>query len=118
MSLGPPSKLSPSSKSRVCQCAPCDRRDRRLVAGSADSDARLTAEQGTDAGTRCLPTLGARALDLSGISDGPGFIGLGLEAVRRVRQFAAILRGDLPKHGETSAQPAVERDDASHHLGR
>lgn len=35
-------------------------------------------------------------LDPPGVFDGPDFIGPGLDGVRRVRQYAALLRGALP----------------------
>lgn len=63
-------------------------------------------------GKRRAPAPGARGLDLSGICGGPGFIGPGLEALRRVRRVAAILRGELLKRGETCGQPAEEREPA------
>ncbi len=63
-------------------------------------------------GKRRAPTPGVRGLDLSGICGGPGFIGPGLDAVRRVRRVAAILRGELLKRGETCGQPAVEPEPA------
>ena len=59
---------------------------------------------------RRAPASGARGLELSGICDGPEFIGRGLEAVRRVRRFAALLRGDLLKRREMCREPAAGRE--------
>ena len=75
------------------------------------------------------PTPGARPLDLSGICEGPEFIGAGLEAVRRVRRVAAILRGDLVRRRDTcresteKTEPAGDcrggkRGDGGHGRGR
>ncbi len=61
---------------------------------------------------RRAPAPGARGLELSGICDGPAFIGPGLEAVRRVRRFAALLRGDLLKRRDTYREPTVEHEPA------
>ena len=58
--------------------------------------------------TRRLPTLATRTLELSGIYGGPEFIGWGVDALRRVRRSAAILRGDLLRYGEARCPPAVE----------
>lgn len=60
--------------------------------------------------TRRAPAPGVRGLELSGICDGPEFIGRGLDAVRRVRRFAALLRGDLLKRREMGREPVVEHD--------
>ena len=62
--------------------------------------------------TRRAPASGARGLELSGICEGPEFIGRGLEAVRRVRRFAALLRGDLLKRREMCRGPTVEQEAA------
>lgn len=56
---------------------------------------------------RQAPASGVPGPELSGICDGPEFIGPGLEAVRRVRRFAAILRGDLLKRREMCREPAA-----------
>ena len=62
--------------------------------------------------TRRAPASGARGLELSGICDGPEFIGRGLDAVRRVRRLAALLRGDLLKRREVCPEPAAEHKPA------
>ena len=62
--------------------------------------------------TRRVTASGARGPVLSGICDGPEFIGRGLDAVRRVRRFAAILRGDLLKRREMCRDTAAENKPA------
>lgn len=61
---------------------------------------------------RRAPASGARGPELTGICDGPEFVGRGLEAVRRVRRFAALLRGDLLKRREVCREPTVEHEPA------
>lgn len=41
------------------------------------------------------PSLPANALDPPGIFEGSEFVGLGPDSVRRVRQYASVLRGGL-----------------------
>ena len=55
---------------------------------------------------------GARGPELTGICDGPEFVGRGLDAVRRVRRFAALLRGDLLKRREMCREPAADHEPA------
>ena len=62
--------------------------------------------------TRRAPASGARGPELSGICEGPEFIGRGLDAVRRVRRFAAILRGDLLKRRDVYREPTAEHEPA------
>ena len=61
---------------------------------------------------RARPTLHASALEPPGIYEGPDFIGLGPDSVRRVRQYAAILRGDLLRCRGTRSQPGREHERA------
>ena len=81
-------------------------------------DRRWTMKRSTGRGTRRLPTLATRTLELSRIYGGPEFIGWGVDAVRRVRRLAAILRGDLLRYTEASCQPAAEHQAPTDPWGR
>ena len=69
-------------------------------------------------GTRRLPALATRTLELSAIYGGPEFIGWGVDAVRRVRRLAAILRGDLLRYTEAGCRPAAEHEGPADPLRR
>lgn len=69
---------------------------------------QLDAAHGARRGTRRSPSPGGRALDASGAYGGPGFIGRRLDAVHRMRGFAAILRGGLLRCRETCRRPVAE----------
>ena len=51
------------------------------------------------------PTLHSSALERPAIDAGPDFIGLELDSVRRVRQYAVTLRGVLLARSGTPSKP-------------
>lgn len=100
-------------RSRIARSAPGRRH--RPYAEITASGAHLDAGRGTE---ERLPSLGTRALEAPVICDGPEFIGLGLDALRRIRRFASILRGDLPKYRARCSEPASEQDRVADASGR
>ena len=55
--------------------------------------------------TRPLPTLPREALERPGIHVGPGFVGMDLDALRRVEQYTARLEGELLKSDVPDREP-------------
>ena len=85
---------------------------------------RKDATRGAPRGPRRSPDPDARTLDPSGVFGGPEFIGRRLGAIRRMRGFAAILRGGLLRRQETCRRQTAEGEsngvlwDADRHDGR
>ena len=71
---------------------------RTQVCVSDYSEPRECDRRNLDPGTSVME---GTALELAGIYEGPNFIGVGPDSVRRVRQFASILRGDLLTYRDT-----------------
>ena len=85
---------------------------------AADVGERPTARSGTTQGQkrgRPRPTLPPEALERPGIHVGPGFVGMDLDALRRVEQYTARLEGELLKSDDPDREERPER--SGRHVG-